>query len=592
MPLAPGKILSFYRILGPLGAGAMGEVYRARDTRLERDVAIKVLPAEFASDEERLRRFEREAKTLASLNHPNVAQIHSVERSDGISFLVLELVSGDTLDVRLAPGPIPIDECLDICRQIAEGLEAAHEAGIVHRDLKPANIRLTPEGVAKVLDFGLAKPIRVGPEVTDSSLATEDGRLLGTPTYMSPEQARGKTVDRRIDMWAFGCVLFECLTGKRAFPGATLSDTLAAVLEREPDWSTLPAATPPRVRELLRRCLAKDARERLRDIGEARIALQAPHEIGAALHFDRARSRGRWILPWSLAAVAAVMTGLWARSAFTPAPAPRVTRVSVALPRTDAIATVFLARALALSPDARTLAYCAQRDGKTQLFVRRLDEDEATVVPGSEGARNPFFSPDGQWVAFFAGEKLKKTFVRGGEALDLCAVSHERGAVWLADGSIVLAPRTSSPLYRISSSGGPLEPITELDERRKERTHRWPSALPGGEWILFVAGTADRPSDYDQAVISAVSLKTKERRDLFTGASVAKYCPSGHLILGRPGTLYAAPFDLAALKVTGCELPVVHGVASDAPSGNVQFDMAEDGTLAYVSDAPDFETTC
>src|SRR5882672_1346487 len=277
MTLASGKTLSCYEIVGPLGAGAMGEVYRARDTRLDRDVAIKVLPTEFAQDHERLLRFEREAKSLASLNHPNIAQIHGVDQVGTTYFLVLELVEGETLEDRLKRGALRVDETLDICRQIAEGLEAAHEAGVIHRDLKPANIRITPQGAVKVLDFGVAKSMRAAAEAsssTDSVLSTEQGRLLGTPTYMAPEQARGKAIDRRVDIWAFGCVLYECLTGRRAFAGETLSDVLAAVLEKEPDWSRLPSSTPLRVRELLLQCLEKDARNRLRDMGDVRLALE------------------------------------------------------------------------------------------------------------------------------------------------------------------------------------------------------------------------------------------------------------------------------------------------------------------------------
>jgi serine/threonine protein kinase len=276
MPLATGQSLSFYEILGPLGAGAMGEVYRAKDTRLDREVAIKVLPEHFAEDDERLRRFEREAKSIAALNHPNVAQIHSVDQVDDTCFLVLELVPGETLEERIARGALPVDEAVDVCRQIAEGLEAAHEAGVIHRDLKPANVRLTPDGKVKVLDFGLAKPTGVDGETgstVDSVLATEEGRVIGTPTYMAPEQARGKPIDRRVDVWAFGCVLFECLTARRAFPGETFSDVAASTIGREPDWSALPAGTPARVTQLLRRCVDKDARTRLRDVGEARVAL-------------------------------------------------------------------------------------------------------------------------------------------------------------------------------------------------------------------------------------------------------------------------------------------------------------------------------
>ncbi|MHC4831618.1 MAG: serine/threonine-protein kinase [Planctomycetota bacterium] len=275
MSLTAGQSLSFYEILGPLGAGAMGEVYRAKDTRLEREVAIKVLPEHFAEDDERLRRFEREAKSLASLNHPNVAQIFGVDQVDDTCFLVLELVPGETLEDRISRGALPVDEAIDVCRQIAEGLEAAHEAGVIHRDLKPANVRITPDGKVKVLDFGLAKPAVPGKDgsSTDSVLATEAGRLLGTPTYMAPEQARGKPIDRRVDNWAFGCVLFECLTARRAFDGESLSDVLAGVLEHEPDWTALPAGVPGRVRRLMERCLVKDPHERLRDVGDARLEL-------------------------------------------------------------------------------------------------------------------------------------------------------------------------------------------------------------------------------------------------------------------------------------------------------------------------------
>ena len=598
MALLTGSTLSSYKILGPLGAGAMGEVYRARDTKLGREVAIKVLPTHFADDEERLKRFEREAKTLASLNHPNVAQIFGVDQVGELCFLVLELVPGESLDERLKRGPLPIEEAIDVGRQIAEGLEAAHEAGVIHRDLKPANVRLTPDGKVKVLDFGLAKPASESGQgsSTDSVLTTEAGRLLGTPTYMAPEQARGKAIDRRVDIWAFGCVLYECLTARRAFAGETLGDVLASVLEREPDWTSLPPATPPHVRALLERCFAKDPRARLRDIGEARVALIGAHgsaraETRPPERFAATRLRTAAIaLSIGFALGVGVGAALYRRAIPDGAGQRPVTRLSVAIPNTELMAPAVGVIALALSPDGRTLAYCAQRDGQILLFLRSLGENEARVVPGSQDAHNPFFSHDGQWVAFFAGEKLKKAPVRGGEPLDLCPSTGSRGACWLEDGSIVLAPTMAGGLYRLPASGGEPEPLTELDSGRNERTHRWPSALPGGEWVLFVVGTTDQVTNYERAVVCAVSLETKERREVFAGAGMAKYSPSGHLVFGRPGTLLAVSFDLATLEVRGSELPVVNGVASIPESGGVQFDLSRDGTLAYLPDVEGFHS--
>ncbi|MFT5050574.1 MAG: serine/threonine protein kinase [Chlamydiales bacterium] len=412
MTLASGQSLSFYEILGPLGAGGMGEVYLARDTRLNREVAIKVLPEELADDEERLRRFDREAKTLASLNHTNIAGIHGIDQVDDICFIAMELVPGEDLEQHLAQGALPIDEAIDVCRQIAEGLEVAHEAGIVHRDLKPANVRITPDGVVKVLDFGLAKPtgpVRGGsgagsdtftPVKPDSFLMTEEGMVLGTPTYMSPEQARAKSVDRRTDIWAFGCVLFECLTGKRAFGGDSMTDVLAAIVTEEPDWNALPADTPAHLRELLARCLAKDPRTRLRDIGEARVRLAEPQSLFEGHDPDGVQPQPRVLrqkawLPWAVAIAAAGLAGanFFLKGAEQAAPSRQV-RFTIQHP-SEGSAIVYNP---VVAPDGSYIAYIAGEGNVERLWVRELDADEPRVLPGTEGARAPFSSPDGRFL--------------------------------------------------------------------------------------------------------------------------------------------------------------------------------------------------
>ena len=452
MTIAAGTKVGSYEITGAIGAGGMGEVYRAQDTKLGRDVAIKVLPEAFAHDAERLSRFQREAKMLASLNHPNIATIHGLEQSNGTQYLVMELVSGETLAERVKrDGALPVEEALAICKQIAEALEAAHEKGIIHRDLKPANVKVTPEGKVKVLDFGLAKAF-AGDTVdgnpsqspTLSAVATMQGVLLGTAAYMSPEQARGKAVDKRTDIWAFGCVLYELLTGKQTFAGDDITDILAAVVRAEPDWQALPAAIPMQVRDLLRRCLQKDKTLRLRDAGDARIeiqeALTAPVTAEPVAAQRKNRERVAWAAAGALALIAiAFAIGFVLRAPKPPQPLQAV-RLSAEIGADASLYTAFGPAAI-LSPDGTRLALVASgADQKRRIYVRSLDQLQATALSGTENARDPFFSPDGQWIGFFADGKLKKISVQGGAAVTLCDAPDDRGGSWGDDGTIVFAP--------------------------------------------------------------------------------------------------------------------------------------------------------
>jgi serine/threonine-protein kinase len=591
--------LGVYDIVALIGAGGMGEVYRARDTKLNRDVAIKVLLPAVANDPDRLARFSREAHVLASLNHPHIAQIHGLEESDGVRALVMELVDGPTLSEKLGHGRLPVAEALAIARQIAEALETAHEKGIIHRDLKPANIKVTPTGAVKVLDFGLAKT--GDPSAPDLSRSptmtiggTRDGVLLGTAAYMSPEQARGQAVDKRTDVWAFGCVLYEMLTGRTTFPGGTVSDHIAAILARDPDWTALPAPTPSAIRRLLHRCLEKDPKQRLHDIADARIELddalrQSPLVAGDEKVIGRSGSRvGQgWTLGIILVVAAIGVVG-WTLGR-SGAPATRaVTQSVIALPPgmmlTDAdFATVVL------SPDGRTVVFAADAiigslpGGTTsQLYLRRMDGLKATPIPGTEGATRPFFSPDGQWVGFSVRDgPLKKIALRGGAAQVICDTPAYNVITWADDDTIVFTATSGAGLSQVSANGGTPRVLTTPNRDQRERTHRAPDVLPGGKAVIMTVGTADITS-YDDARIEVLNLATRERRVLIRGGMNARYVSTGHLIYARAGSLLAVPFDLKRLEVTGPPIAVVENVSTDAIMGLADFAVSRDGSLLYA----------
>jgi len=602
--LASGARLGTYEIVSLLGVGGMGEVYRARDTKLGRDVAVKILPDALAADPDRIARFEREAKTLAALNHPNIAHLHGLEESVDARALVMELVEGRTLAERLEQGALPIDEALPIARQVAEALEAAHEQGIVHRDLKPANIKLRPDGAVKVLDFGLAKAIEptgvssssatLSPTLTFAG-ATQAGLILGTAAYMAPEQARGKAVDRRADIWAFGCVLFEMLTGTRAFAGEEISDVLARIIEREPNFNALPAATPVAIRRLLRRCLEKDRKRRLPDIAVARLEIDeaaapaidavATGVLPAAVPAAGWRRALPWVAAGGLAVALAIVLALWAPwRAPTPPAALRI-EATVGV---DASLVVDQGPAAVISPDGRLLVLVTQSPtGGSQLYVRHLDQLHGTPLSGTLNAHNPFFSPDSQWIGFFADGKLKKIAVTGGAAVALCDAQNGRGGWWGDDGTIVFQPNTGatigSVLQQIPGGGGKPEPSTVLSEG--EVAQRWPQLLPRGRGILYTASTAQ--GSYSDALIAVQPRQHGPRKVLVRGGYFGRYLASGHLVYLHDDTLFAAPLDLDRLELAGPAVPILDHVSGSVLAGvgggSAQVAVSDTGTAAYFS---------
>ncbi len=593
MPLSPGTRLGPYEITAKLGEGGMGEVWRATDGKLGRDVALKVLPDDFVDDPERLARFEREARVLASLNHPNIATLYGLEHLEDQHALVMELVEGEGLDELIARGPVPIEEALPIARQVAEALEAAHEAGIVHRDLKPANVRVRPDGAVKVLDFGLAKVWEsegisgsksLSPTITQHH--TRAGVILGTAGYMSPEQARGRPVDKRADVWAFGVVLWEMLTGRKLFDGETVSDTLAAVLRAEPDPSQLPGGTPAGLRRLLAHCLARDRRRRLHDVADVRILIDELSEEPPPVEAVVAPARRTWTtwLGWTMAVVAMGFAASLMWRGRVPRAAPAVTRLDAQLPEGVRLALQDVP-VLALSPGGRELAFTAvdPQSGQSLVYLRRMDDTDFHPIRGTERGTAPFLSPSGDSVAFFADRELKKIQVGGGAPFTLAQATSTRGGSWSPDGAtIYFSPEYASGIWRVPVAGGSAEPVVEPDAEKGERTFRWPQVLPGGHALLFTVGSTNSPNNYDNARLEAYSLDSKERKELVRGANMGRFAPPDHLIYARAGVLYAASFDPERLEVSGTPRPVLQGVGGDPSSGATYFDLAADGTLAYL----------
>jgi eukaryotic-like serine/threonine-protein kinase len=597
MSLGTGARIGVYEVIAAIGAGGMGEVYRARDTRLKREVALKILPASFADDPDRLARFQREAEVLASLNHPNIAAIYGLEEgadvgagfSRPVQALVMELVEGETLADRIARGAIPVDEALPIAKQIAEALEAAHEQGIIHRDLKPANIKMRPDGTVKVLDFGLAKlsergsairdpgsdrvgagfsrPNSLSPTMTSPALMTGVGVLLGTAAYMSPEQAKGRPADKRSDIWAFGCVLYEMLTGKRAFEGDDVAETLANVLKSQADWTAIPASTASSVVRLLRRCLAKVPTARLRDIGDARLDIDEALTTDNPITPGTLRNRERFV--WA----AAVVIVLVAAAAFIrtrePSVAAREMRLEITTPPTsDPIS-------LALSPDGQKLVFVGTASGRSQLWLRSLDSTSIRPLDRTTGASFPFWSPDSRSIGFFADGRLRRLDLDGGLAQELAVAPQGRGGSWNGDGTIVFAPNTGGPIFRVSSSGGAPVAVTRIEEGSGILNHRSPQFLPDGRHFLYYV--------LGGGTVFVGELDSAETKQILTNVDAGAVYASGHVFFSRQRTLFAQSLDTDRLEVIGSPFPVAQQIAEGPNMAGLSASPA--GTIAVRTGA-------
>ena len=592
MPLEPGTSFGPYEITAAIGAGGMGTVFCARDSRLGRDVALKLLPESFSQDADRIARFRREAQVLAALNHPNIGAIYGLEEFRGAQAIVLELVPGETLADRLQRGPVPLSDQIEIGRQIADALDAAHDRGIVHRDLKPSNVMVRPDGVVKVVDLGLATPVDAArqesgvqaPTMT-SPPGTAAGVVLGTAPYMSPEQARGKPVDRRTDVWALGCILYELATGQRAFDGGSTTDTMAAILTREPDWSRVPATIPPALTSLIGRCLRKDSRQRVQSAGDVRVALEECERVPLGPASSVSRSRGR-PLSLVLAGAAGVFVGAAAWALFMKAPTGAT---ETALPPVRAVlelppeAPLWLGdgESVAFSRDGRLLAWVGGKGAARRIFIRSIDGIEAAPVPGTEGATNPFFSADGQWIGFFTIGALKKIPIAGGSATLLAAAGEvARGAAWGDDNTIVFSPSVDSPLLRVPASGGKPTALTKLSAL-KANSHRFPAWVPGRQALLYTLRLEAPTSGTRGLAIAAIDLATGAETVVIPDASHPVFLPTGELLFVRNGTVFLVPFDASRLRTNGAEQPVVSGVHVDSSHAGL---FAVGGTrLVYVT---------
>jgi Tol biopolymer transport system component/predicted Ser/Thr protein kinase len=593
MSLTSGTRLGPYEVLTPLGAGGMGEVYRARDTRLDRTVAVKILPSHLSNDPTLRQRFEQEAKAVSSLNHPHICALYDVGHQDGTEFLIMEYLEGETLARQLEKGALPLVQVLKYGVEIADALDKAHRQGIIHRDLKPGNIMITKSG-AKLLDFGLAKaavPLATGmtltAAVTRTTPVTQPGTIVGTFQYMSPEQIEGKELDSRSDIFSFGAVLYEMLTGERAFQGKSQLSVASAILEKEPaPISTIKPLTPPALDRAIRRCLAKDPEDRWQTARDLLLELKWIAEAGSQVGVPALlvpQRRVREGLAWAAAAAFILTTVAFAIGFGLRAPKPpsQPMRLTAEI-GADANLFTDVGPAAILSPDGARLAFVASgSDQKRRIYVRWLDQFQATVLSGTDNARDPFFSPDGQWLGFFADGKLKKISVQGGPVVTLCNVSNDRGGSWGEDGTIVFTPEFRVALSKISAAGGIPQPLTILDQQAGEITHRWPQVLPGGKAVLFTSST--HGVNYEDSDIVVYSTASGQRKTVLRGGFHARYLHSGHLVYVHEGTMFAVPFDLKRLEATGQPTPILEGVVSVPINGGAQFSFSETGNLIYIA---------
>ena len=593
MPILPGRRLGPYEILSAIGAGGMGEVYRARDTRLDRIVAMKVLPTHLADRSELRDRFEREAKTIASLNHPHICVLYDIGHQEGTDYLVMEYLEGETLAQRLVKGSLPLAQVLQYAIEISDALDKAHRKGVTHRDLKPGNIMLTKSGT-KLLDFGLAKlkqevapanvPLSELPTVNEQ--LTAQGTIVGTLQYMAPEQLEGKEVDGRTDIFAFGAVVYEMAAGKKAFAGTSQASVIGAILKDDPPpISSLQPMTPPALDRVVKRCLAKEPEKRWQTASDLCEELKWIAEAGSQITLAPAvaakgiRTLGRreLILGVSALLVVAAIAGI-AFWNLKPSPSRLVSRVAITLPPGQQLAGLDSGPAVALSPDGTHLAYVARQGDTQQLYLRAMDSLESKPISGTDGAVNPFFSPDGQWLGFFASGKLKKVSVSGGSALTLGDARNPRGASWGAHGIIAFAPTAASILQQVSDAGGTPQPLTRLE--KGDNSHRWPEFLNGGKAVLFAAGTS--AANWSNAQVVIQSVGTGERRNLIQAGMYPRYAPSGHILYAQGGSLIAVPFDPQRLAITGAAVPVVEGVLQSTGNGAAQYSFSSTGSLIYV----------